>query len=508
MPAMKYLQFYLDRGCVVVPGYGKTKNTRKGCGGWTVEDTRRNVPMLMRNAKVVNGSGRLLIVDVDPKNGGSVNALRRRFPDLTETRTVRTSTPHPAGFGTHLLFTIPGDVRLSGRGLGPGIDVPHSVLLPGSVVTASDGVDRKYELTNDVEPAPAPLGLLAAVDRGMIVGLTSEVSTENGDDDLVMRLVERLGDAPGGRRNDVFTEVAPIVIRLKGSEGADMLMAAYLGDDKSWIQSAVKSALEKYGDSAAPGSLIRRSKYVGEALMRAWQSGRFGTWRGRTGSTDRKVFLAVVQRCEDAQTMTTVASVRTLALLTGLEPKTVSAALERLAKSGRLCVVGIAEDGSQEYAPVVGEMTTVISKGMTPPRESSVDPLHVVWLGDGLRGRHSQVLDLVRVGVGRASEIAKAGGMSLDAAREALGVLVDTGLLERDGRVYSLPPEIDDLADRLAISRGGVARKARLAERMEEERSKPRGDVPPDDVPATVAEDDERRRREEEDQLMRQLGIL
>ncbi|HEY5149903.1 MAG TPA: hypothetical protein VIJ23_08785, partial [Mycobacterium sp.] len=67
MPAMKYLRFYLDRGCVVVPGYGKTKNTRKGCGGWTVEATRRNVSMLMRNAKVINGSGRLLIVDVDPK---------------------------------------------------------------------------------------------------------------------------------------------------------------------------------------------------------------------------------------------------------------------------------------------------------------------------------------------------------------------------------------------------------------------------------------------------------
>ncbi len=151
MPSMKYLRFYLDRGCVVVPGYGKTKNTRKGCGGWTVETTRRNEPMLMRNAKVINGSGRLLIVDVDPKNGGSVDALRRRFPDLPETRTVRTSTPHPAGFGSHLLFTIPGDVRLSGRGLGPGIDVPHSVLLPGSVVTGGDGVDRKYELIDALD---------------------------------------------------------------------------------------------------------------------------------------------------------------------------------------------------------------------------------------------------------------------------------------------------------------------------------------------------------------------
>jgi hypothetical protein len=318
--------------------------------------------MLMRNAKVINGSGRLLIVDVDPKNGGSVDALRRRFPDLPETRTVRTSTPHPAGFGSHLLFTIPGDVRLSGRGLGPGIDVPHSVLLPGSVVTGGDGVDRKYELANDVEPAPAPLGLIAAIDRGEIVGLSSEVSADsNDDDDLVMRLVERFGDASPGNRSDVFTAVAPIVIRLKGAEGADMLMAAYPGDDENWIKSAVTSAFDKYGDSAAPGSLIRRSKYVSNALLTAWQSARFGAWTGRTGSTDRKVILALVHRCKASQVMTAIASVRTVALLTGLEPKTVSAALERLAKSGRLCVVSTTEDGSHEYAPIVGEMTSVIS---------------------------------------------------------------------------------------------------------------------------------------------------
>lgn len=99
--------------------------------------------------------------------------------------------------------------------------------------------------------------------------------------------------------------------------------------------------------------------------------------------------------------------------------------------------------------------------------------------------------------------------MSLDAAREALAVLVDTRLLERDGRVYNLPSEIDDIdiADRLAVDRGAVARKARLAGRIAEERSRPRRDAPPDEGPA-VYEDDERRRREEDDELMRQLGIL
>ena len=66
MPAMKYLKFYLDRDCVVLPGWGQTKNTRKACGGWTLTDTQRNTAWLKKNAKVRNGAGGLLIVDVDP----------------------------------------------------------------------------------------------------------------------------------------------------------------------------------------------------------------------------------------------------------------------------------------------------------------------------------------------------------------------------------------------------------------------------------------------------------
>ena len=91
---MKYLRFYLERNCVVMPGWGKTKNTRKGCGGWTLWHTKHNKDWLKKNAKVRNGTGGLLIVDVDPKNGGSVEALRQRFPDLPDTRTVNTVTQH------------------------------------------------------------------------------------------------------------------------------------------------------------------------------------------------------------------------------------------------------------------------------------------------------------------------------------------------------------------------------------------------------------------------------
>ncbi len=98
--------------------------------------------------------------------------------------------------------------------------------------------------------------------------------------------------------------------------------------------------------------------------------------------------------------------------------------------------------------------------------------------------------------------------MSPDAAREALRELVKAGMLERDGTVYNVPPDIEGIADRLAVSRGALARRTRLAERIAEERARPRGDMPPDDEQAVVDKDDERRRQEEDLELMRQMGVL
>jgi hypothetical protein len=228
MPSMKYLQFYLDRNCVVVPGWGKTKNVRKGCDRWKLTDTQRNLPMLRKNAKVVNGTGGLLTVDVDPKNGGSLDALRQRFPDLPGTRTIQTVTPHSSGFGTHLIFTIPNDVRVAHRQLGVGLDIPHAVMLPGSVVLCEDRIERTYKLVCEIEPAAAPLGLIAAIDKGQDSGVSTEVGLGSADTEGVAQsLVDKFANAGPGERHAVFLQVAPAVIRLRGAAGADMLRWAY-----------------------------------------------------------------------------------------------------------------------------------------------------------------------------------------------------------------------------------------------------------------------------------------
>lgn len=507
MPPMKYLKFYLDRKCVVMPGFGKTKNTRKGCGNWTWTHTRNNVDWLKKNAKVRNGTGGLLIVDVDPKNGGSVESLRQRFPDLPETRTVHTVTQHRDGPGVHLIFTIPRDVVVAtNRPLGTGIDVPDAVMLPGSVHRDDDRLDRTYTLVADVDPAPAPLALIAAVDKG-------EASDEgptlvHGDSDgIVEALLAKFAAAGPGERNPIFTQVALPILRAKGDEGADLLRYAYSGDDDDEFERMLESAMQKVGMSGSPMSRLR-SRYVDEWLQSARLDARYGR---SSNASDRRVMFAVVSMCSSmGGTTTPPVSFRDLAVRTGIETKTVAVAVSRLIETGRLHVVRAADDGPREYTPKVGEMTTVLSKGAAPLRALLVDPLHDLWLSRGLTGRHSHVLDLVDVGYRKASQVAAAGGMGRDAARDTLKTLVDVGLLAKEGTAYTVPDDVVEAADRLAVDLGGTARRANLTARIAEERARPRGDAEPVAVAEVIYDDieDDRRRREEDEELMRQVGIL
>lgn len=499
---MKYLRFYLDRDCVLVPGWGKTKKVRKGCEHWNLADTKRYVDFFKRNAKLKNGTGGLLVIDVDPKNGGSIDALQRRFPDLPQTRMVQTVTPHPNGFGKHLIFTIPNDVRLRWRGLGPGIDVPPAVMLPGSVVICPDGVERKYELLNDLDPAPAPLGLLAVIDKGEDSGIERQPESGYEADETVDALVRRFAEAGPGERNDVLLSVAPPVIRMKGHEGAALLRGAYTGDDPKWLEIALRGALQKYAGASAPNT-AKPSKYLADALQRVERRARYGLWTGPGGATDRVVLFSILRLCRNEHTLTIGASVRTLSLITGLEPKTVSSATGRLVKAGLVCILQQNDDGT-EYGLIVPGLTTVPSKGESPLRGFPVDPLHVVWLGDGLAGRHSQVFDLVSVGIRSAKEISTAGGMGYSTARDVLSRLVAVGLLERDGTAYSVPEGAEQIAEELSRELGGLEKYVRLADRIDEERARPRGD----EVAAARAADDDRRRRDEDKELMRQLGII
>jgi hypothetical protein len=100
--------------------------------------------------------------------------------------------------------------------------------------------------------------------------------------------------------------------------------------------------------------------------------------------------------------------------------------------------------------------------------------------------------------------------MGRDTARDALKALEGVGLLQKEGTVYTVPIDVVDTADRLAVDHGGKVRRANLTARISEERARPRGDAQPVADNEGIDNDDEydRRRREEDDELMRQVGML
>lgn len=68
---------------------------------------------------------------------------------------------------------------------------------------------------------------------------------------------------------------------------------------------------------------------------------------------------------------------------------------------------------------------------------------------------------------------------------------------------YTVPTDVVDIADRLALERGGLERSIRLEDRIRKERAQSRGDAQP--VPDIR---DDHHVREEHDELMRHLGII
>jgi Bifunctional DNA primase/polymerase, N-terminal/AAA domain len=110
------------------------------------------------NIGIATGNG-LLVVDVDPRNGGdaSVADLKSTYGELPRTRTV-----HTAGGGLHFYFKVPLDraIRNNNRGkLGKGVDLKSD----GGYVVAPPSVTEKgaYRWDDpDVSIADAPVWLL------------------------------------------------------------------------------------------------------------------------------------------------------------------------------------------------------------------------------------------------------------------------------------------------------------------------------------------------------------
>ncbi|WP_082974010.1 bifunctional DNA primase/polymerase [Mycobacterium sp. E740] len=491
-----YLDFYLTRGCVVVPCQPGTKKLVRGAGEWTAEASRAECARLGRNAAMRNGTGGLLVVDVDAKHGGSLDLMAERFPGSTDTRMIQTVSPGPDGLGLQLLYSLPDGFRIrpsvldsdaNGR---PRIEVASFAMLPGSRARGADKVMRTYEVVRDMSPSPATPDLLAAVEARSVIGAEESLSREAVDPAGARArldvLLARIAAAGEGQRNDAFLENALPVVRLCAVLGEDpetLLTMAYDqsgGRDDATVAAAIRRAIQRAAEEPAGrlglGPLAHRQLVD----MSTWA--RFARWPGQSGPSDRRVYLAVVGACLEQSRTDTALGTRNLALRAGLAKETVEASLKRLAEAGRLHVVKVGMKpalvpGSQR----VQTTNFVVRSPMLSPEDNThilpplvmgitnrdvcvdIDPLHMVWSvprtekGAGLNGRHGHLFDLVCAGLTTARALGEYIGSRPDSLSRTLKRLVDVGLLGKSGNVYVPADNVAPLADRLALELGGVA---------------------------------------------------
>ncbi|MFI9412537.1 bifunctional DNA primase/polymerase [Nocardia gamkensis] len=481
-----HLDFYLDRGCVVVPCRPGTKQLRKGSGDWTAEDSRARREELTGNAAVRNGTGGLLVVDVDAKHGGSLADLVGRFPGIdTNTRTVQTVSVGEHGPGLQLAYTLPDGfvIRptiLDAGDAGPRVEVASWAMLPGSRARGSKGWEpnppmRVYTLVNDADPVPAPAALLAAVEA--LVAVEGVKPAAGGVERGTARaqldfLVAQLARADDGQRNEAWTRYALPIVRqcdALGEDASSVLTMAYEqsgGVDTSWLRAAIRNTLRTA--ATAPSGARGLGPYALDELTELETWARFAPWPGASGPTDRRVFLAVVRLCLSQGRTETGYGKRNLALCAGVSEEAVEASLKRLEATGRLEVIKTGGFISRRPVFSPGDTTHIfpplVSRDISINRDMcmGVDALSVVWAvpktdhGLGLNGRHGHLFDLVCAGLTTARALAEYIGSRSDSLSRALTRLVEVGLLVKTRTSYAPAPNAGELSERLALDFGGA----------------------------------------------------
>ena len=158
-------------GWVLFPLQKNSKRPPEGTSGhlaWTQRDSEDFMPELRSddfNVGIVTGkSSGIVVVDIDPKHGGTKEAVDALAGVDTHTREHRTRSG-----GFHLIFRYPDGVEHIGNSvgrLGPGIDVRADggyIVAPTSTI---DGAMYTVHSGNDLEPLPAGiLNKILPIDR-------------------------------------------------------------------------------------------------------------------------------------------------------------------------------------------------------------------------------------------------------------------------------------------------------------------------------------------------------
>lgn len=159
-------------------------------------------------------AGSPVVIDIDPQNGGSIDAAQRFFDcDLTHTWRVRT----PSG-GTHLYFFDTADPRCasvdSGRFDGlPGVEIKsvgRHVVLPPS---AAKGATYVWEnMTGPLTALPDQMRAAASEARKQTNPFKDVIPDPFAFRPPVEPILDAVRSAGTGRRNEVLHDAAGVII--------------------------------------------------------------------------------------------------------------------------------------------------------------------------------------------------------------------------------------------------------------------------------------------------------
>lgn len=443
-----------------------------------VKGKPRTSPTGEGNRAARNATGERIVIDIDirpdsPEKSADFEAFCAAFPGVADTPTMRVSSKTTGAF--HLVYTWPEEYPFPmksvapGTLLGRGVEVPTYYTLPGSVVQGREYTD------NGLEPAVIPDSLALTLLRpNAPAQIIEEHQPYAGTGGNAERLLKVISNAAPGERNAAYLKVAfPLLGILGADEFLHRLILAWPGDEsEEELEAKVKSTVAAYSGSdtgKAPREVLY-SRHRNDYLVDILNSVRYGSWKGRTAATDRRVMLALALKAVTDNQVVIDYSLDSVACDTGIYPSKVSEAYKRLVKLG---CIGFPSKGDYSKISLAGwseSLGLLVLREITPTglshsnyldylefkarykypyRSKSVLPaLSPVWRHKELGGRCAQVFDLIDSGVSSRRELASLSGAGGTTVKDSVSRLIELGL------VVDAPEGLSVCEDAASVAQG------------------------------------------------------
>lgn len=424
-----------------------------------------------RNVGLVPGPGRL-VLDIDPRNGGSLDALGK-LP--------ATPLAFSGASGWHAIFSYDGD-DLSAANL-PGVDLKSGE--SGYVVAAPSlhGLGGRYEWIVapwHTECAPLPRHL---IDGMRVVPAKSKRSPTHKTPmpakaaELPTRSVPKTaerranGDASGLRdqsRSGLLLSLAA-TLALGGWSGEEAELYA-------WKSDLLASKLAEESRDYFARAIWPKAQLAHRRVEAGWAALETEDWSGRAGIRDRHAFAFCLSRFENSWPEATISYREVAKALGAASAKTGGHALRSLEARGLL---GIGTRGNAISASTYFLTCTKEAKGTPTTTLTCIDrcgryfllPAQDAFLstregnGPGLTAHSGAIYQAILERELTATEIAEAIGCHVKTARKHLGRLRQYGLAEptKHRRWLGVAEDLESVAGARGTAGLGERRRKRLA---------------------------------------------